>query len=453
LFEAFMVSPVWRRLGEFRANTSGNFSLPFVLAIVPVLAGLGMAVDYGRAILLSSALQSAVDRGALTATNIQGGATEKKSEADRIVLASLQILPQTMMTVSADGAVSYTATVEMPTLFSTFVTPSMTVTRAATVRLGGVNIARESATPGWAERVDTSCIFVLNTDLQVTLAANVEGAAGAANLSGCGLRSNRSVSCSGSGVPVQTSAVGSVTGCPYPQPGEVTYPDLYAGLADNIGIQCGMSPADVTWTASGMSPSSNVSVISRTGYREIHICGNLILAGSGSLSGESPHEDTVIIIRNGSLRLDANAVVSARRTTFVIAAPLTSTATVAPIVDLGENGSLSISAGASDDNPWKSVALYQSPAATGSINMIWKAATRLELDGIAYFPNARLDMRGTMTAGALKCSKLVAGEIEITGSANLQQSSEGCSALKLRQSYLVPIAGTPSTGTAAYLYR
>ncbi len=445
-----MVSPVWRRLGEFRANTSGNFSLPFILAIVPVLAGLGMAVDYGRAILLSSALQSAVDHGALTATNIQGGASEKKSEADRIVLASLQIRPQTIMTVSADGAVSYTATVEMPTLFSTFVTPSMTVTRAATVRLGGVNIARESATPGWAERVDTSCIFVLNTDLQVTLAANVEGAAGAAKLSGCGLRSNRSVSCSGSGLPIQTIAVGSVTGCPYPQPGEVTYPDLYAGLADNIGVQCGTSVGGVTWTPSGMSPSI-VTSFERNGYTEIHICGNLILSGNGSLSGDNLNKDTVIIIQNGGLKLEANAVVSARRTTFVIAAP--TAASLTPAVDLGENGSLSISASTSDDNPWKGVALYQSPAATGPVDMVWQAATRLELDGIAYFPNARLDMRGTMTAGALKCSKLVAGEIEITGSANLQQSSEGCSALKLRQSYLVPIAGKPSAGTAAYLYR
>ena len=48
-------------VSRFRRDRSGNIAVIFALSLLPVLSGIGCAVDYSRATQLRSKLQSAVD--------------------------------------------------------------------------------------------------------------------------------------------------------------------------------------------------------------------------------------------------------------------------------------------------------------------------------------------------------------------------------------------------------
>ncbi len=52
---------LFRLIGRFRGDKSGNIAVLFTLALVPVLSAVGCAVDYARAAQLRTKLQAAVD--------------------------------------------------------------------------------------------------------------------------------------------------------------------------------------------------------------------------------------------------------------------------------------------------------------------------------------------------------------------------------------------------------
>ena len=55
--------------------------------------------------------------------------------------------------------------------------------------------------------------------------------------------------------------------------------------------------------------------MTNNGRTEYHICGDLTLSGTGSFS---PGADTLIVIENGSLNLENNAVASISKTSVVM---------------------------------------------------------------------------------------------------------------------------------------
>lgn len=57
----FMRPGIWR----FARNTRGNIALLFALAIIPILLGVGVAIDYGRALLVHERMANAADAAAL----------------------------------------------------------------------------------------------------------------------------------------------------------------------------------------------------------------------------------------------------------------------------------------------------------------------------------------------------------------------------------------------------
>lgn len=65
---------LFRRIGHFRHDSSGNIAVIFTLALMPILSAIGVAVDYSRATQFRSKLQSAVDAASV-------GSVAKKSPA------------------------------------------------------------------------------------------------------------------------------------------------------------------------------------------------------------------------------------------------------------------------------------------------------------------------------------------------------------------------------------
>jgi Flp pilus assembly protein TadG len=56
---------VWRQTAAFRADRSGNVTLIFALALIPVFGAVGAAVDYSRGNSARTAMQAALDATAL----------------------------------------------------------------------------------------------------------------------------------------------------------------------------------------------------------------------------------------------------------------------------------------------------------------------------------------------------------------------------------------------------
>ena len=61
--------PVWTKfrnaLRAFRAARGGNVAITFAFATLPIIAGVGAAVDYSNANAVKAAMQAALDSTAL----------------------------------------------------------------------------------------------------------------------------------------------------------------------------------------------------------------------------------------------------------------------------------------------------------------------------------------------------------------------------------------------------
>ena len=65
---------LFRKIGLFRHDSSGNIAVIFTLALLPILSAVGCALDYSRATKLRSKLQSASDAASV-------GSVARKSPA------------------------------------------------------------------------------------------------------------------------------------------------------------------------------------------------------------------------------------------------------------------------------------------------------------------------------------------------------------------------------------
>jgi Flp pilus assembly protein TadG len=440
----------------FVRDRRGAVAAVFALSFVPLVLLLGAAVDYGRAVSLGAKMQNAADQAAVASAALDASAAG--TQAANIVNAAIADTGETFATQTTvdpgSNALTVSVTTSLPTTIMSYLVPSITIRRSATAQAGNAASAGTSAVS------DDACIFTLGETLTISTNTMTFNGSPSVNLTGCSLRSNKSMKCNGSPTGANSFAVGDIVGCSNPHPGQAFMPDIYSSLASNITLQCGTSSGGVTWTASsagGLPTGANVKTVSQSGYTEIHICGNLTLNGtsSTSLTGAAPESDTVVIVENGGIIIANGANVNANRMTFVLASG-TGSGSNYPIVTWpsgnGSNASsMSLTASTGASNPWKGMAIYQNPSINAFADMSWGSGTTLTIDGIIYFPNAQFTVYGQVMSGPSACSKVVVGEFTLNGAVNLKQSSAACSTMQVTQYYQ---AGTTATAaTSPYLIR
>ncbi len=410
-----------RFLRDRRASTTTIFTL----SVVPFMMAVGVAIDYSRVNSTGVRLQNAVDSAALASVGLSGDAAN--AQVANLVAAGMAATGATISNpvVTTNGStmtVSASATVAT-TLMSSWAA-SMTVTRSATVAGGGASIVTMA---------DRSCILTTGENLSISTNVMTFDGSPSVNLTGCSLRSNKSMVCNGGSTGATTFAVGGISGCSNPNPNQPYVPDIYASLANNITRACGGADDGYAWTPTGALPAAapgRLIYVSQPGYTELHVCGNLFFSGVGSVSGASPSGDTVIVVENGGILFDRDANVSAQQTTFVLAG-----GRGYPIISWpsgnGNVATFSVSASNTQVNPWKGVAVYEDPSL--NYDMTWKPGTNFQLDGLFYFPRASFTVNGNMTVGPTGCSKIVAGEFTLNGTVNLAQSAAACDQLQVVQ--------------------
>jgi Flp pilus assembly protein TadG len=133
------------RLREFRRNRSGNVAVIFVITLIPLVSGVGVAVDTSRAMSVRAAVQAGLDSTALNMMKQAASLSSSNlsSTATTMFLANFNRPEASNIQISATynsgtNSLSLTGTADVATEFMTVVGLSkFTVRTASTAKMGG----------------------------------------------------------------------------------------------------------------------------------------------------------------------------------------------------------------------------------------------------------------------------------------------------------------------------
>ncbi len=417
-------------LRRFILGPHGSVAPLFALAAIPIMGMIGAAADYSRAAAVRAKLQTSLDTALLA--GIKDGSANWSNIAAAVFNADAAATSAAVAAPSfgTDGNGGYTASVTatVPTRFlSIFAMNSIGVAAASAAITGSP---------------ENSCILTLDGGNPPSDVGMNFGGAPSIALSGCSVRSNTSLNCKGhNGGANESIAAGSATGCANPKSNARVVPDIYAPLAENITPLCGGLSLGVSWNASSSNLPSGVKTVSREGYTEYHVCGDLTLSGTGTLISAAPSADSVIVVENGNLILANNAVVSTVRTAIV----MTGTGNSVGQIDFpngnGQSATLSLSPPLTPADPWQGIAIYQDPNLTTDVSSKWGPGATFNADGVVYLPYADITASGIAASNNYQCTKVVTHTFSTNGNVNLNfaQTNGGCGTIGLKQWTEVPL--------------
>ena len=411
-----------KRLHAFRKAEGGNVALTFALALIPIMTGVGAAIDYSRANMAKSLLQSALDAALLAGA--KDGSSSWASVALNIFQSNLAQKNITVPTPSfaSPGSSTYTGSVTASVQTST---------------LGIINInslAVTASATAVAAEPDNSCILTLDKGQPTSHVSLRLNGAPVVNLSGCSIRSNTSLDCNGhDGNLTKSYGSGSVAGCGRPVSNAPIVPDTFKDLASNITMECAGARPGVTWNPGVLPTGSGIKTVNKGSYVEYHICGNLTVSGSGYLTGNPPATDVIIVIENGSLIVDDDATINTAKTTIVMTGDNNWPAKIEFPNGAGKVANLSLSPPTTVGNPWQGVALYLDPKLTKSVDNTWGPGATFNADGLVYLGNSNVVTDGNTKSANSKCTKFVMNSFVTNGSVRLDFAQQNCSAIGLKQ--------------------
>jgi Flp pilus assembly protein TadG len=408
-----MLAIIMQAVRNYRKSTQGSVTVTFSVLLLPTLLIMGAALDYGRLIKAQAQLQAAVDSATLAGSSVPAASRDTVARA-AFASALATFDGSTTASFSTVGS-DYTGSVagQIPTTFMKIAgVDTMSLTVVAKVSTGSQ---------------DTSCIWTLGSGMSLAASSMTFNGAPSVNLSGCGLRSNTSITCNGHSTSANYSlALGTVDGCPNPSATK-TISDPYAPLAASVSTICGTLSGAVTWSTGSVPTDVNLKTVNRGAYTEYHVCGDLTLTGTGAQAGTSSSADTVLVVENGSITLASDADITSNRTTFVLTGPFRGNEPISFPTGNGHGASWSISPTISASVPLAGIAIFE-PSASGIASVNWGPGASLSADGIIYMPAVDITMSGNATSGSNGCTMFVANTFATNGNVGLTlaQSATGC---------------------------
>lgn len=412
-----------RFVARFCDDKAGTITATFALTMIPVMTAVGAAVDYSRANSIKSSMQAALDAAVLA------GAKDGSSNWTQVAanVFNANIAARYGLTFSAafsgqQSAYSGSAQVSVPTVFMSM------------MHISAMQVAVTSAAQATAP--DNSCILTLDKGQPTSHISLTLNGAPIINLSGCSIRSNTALECNGHDGNVTKSIAGGLAdGCGHPNSYAPIVPDIYAALASNITKLCGSSRPGVSWTPGILPTGAGFIRATNNGRTEYHVCGDLSLSGTGSLTGSSPGADTLIVIENGSLNIANNAAISVTRMGIVLTGDNSVPSAVNFPTGNGQSAQLTLSPPIDPTNPWQGVSLYQDPSLTNGVNNKWGPGANFNADGLVYLSNSNVVTDGNTSSSNAQCSKFVMNTFTTNGRVdlNFDQSVASCAAIGLKQ--------------------
>ncbi|MCC2098398.1 MAG: Tad domain-containing protein [Hyphomicrobiales bacterium] len=421
-----MASRLMNAIRKLVADKSATITTVISLSIIPISIGTGVAIDLGRTMNVKGKLQAAMDAAVISGVTVS--TDTRNTYASSVFTSQGQFSDITATTpqfvTNADQSFTGTITATVPMSILSLV--------------GKSNITLNIRSKVSAPIYDDSCILSFGKGLSMSTDALTLNGSSNTNLTGCKLRSNRSMSCNGhTGGADATYASGSVDNkCLNPYSNQTEVRDIHAALASNITPQCGLTSNSLTWPIGSPPSSPNMITIVKGTVTEYHICGSVTLSGAGTFLGNAS-SDSILVIENGDLTIAKDANVTLTRTTIVFTGSTGSHKLQFPN-GAGQSATLRISPSIDTANPWRGVGIYQDPALTSNIDITWGPGANLYADGLLYFANASVTISGNAFSNGSECTKLVTNTFTSNGSVDLKQSLGNCAYIGLKQYRLAP---------------
>jgi hypothetical protein len=394
--------------------------MTFAIALIPIMIGVGAAVDYSHLNSYKTAMQAALDAAVLAGA--KNGTLNWSATALNVfngdLSAKFGALPTPTFAIDAvSGNYTGVVTGTLPTYILEIVhIPTMSATVRSEVAAGAAG---------------QSCILTYDKGQPTSHTSIALNGAPSVNLSGCTLRSNTSIACNGhDGGATKSMGAGTVSGCGNPQSNAPVVQDIYAPLAANITKQCGASRPGVNWVGGGAIPAgAGVITVNKGAYTEYHICGDLNFSGNGYLTGSSPASDSVIIVENGSINLANDAEIKANKTAIVMTGDNNYASQINYPNGASKKAELKLSMATDVSNPWQGVALFVDPSLTKSVDNTWGPGAELDVVGLVYLGNSNVRADGKTTSSNAKCTKFVMNTFTNNGAVDLQYNGSAATCL------------------------
>jgi Flp pilus assembly protein TadG len=406
-----------------RGDRRGNVLTIFAISLPLMIGGLGLGVEGANWYQTKRALQNAADEAVVAAAT--NNTSTYQSEARAVAAKYGFTNGSSNVTVNASNAAtcpdgttscySVTITKKLQLLFL----PIFGFSGNTTIGTAGAQLISSTAVASFQTTPRNYCVLALAYS-----AANADAVAFLSNggpkadLSGCSIMSNASMTCHGHDLEADYGdAAGTNNGCGNVQDSNMAaLVDPYASLASSIpdpGTTCsGGYPQEPTLPASNLLGGVQTSAINKT------FCGDVKLTSNVTLTG-----DNVIVIRNGKLDTNGFSLTTG-----------TGTAT-ATIIFSGTNGTYShtlagsgtVTINSPSTGTWKGVAVYTDPSLTSGVNMSAAGnSPSWNMSGLAYFPHATITWSGIVgkATNGHSCFVLVVDTITFNGTAAMLDRGE-----------------------------
>ena len=411
---------------SFLKDRSATITTVISLSIIPISIGSGVAIDLGRTMNVKGKLQAAMDAAVVSGVTLSTSSRDAYASSVFTSQSTIGNITLTTPQFVTNGDQTYTGTVTATVPMSI-----LSLVGKSTVVL---NIRSKANPPV----LDDSCILSFGKGMSMSSDALTLNGSSNTNLSGCKLRSNKSMSCNGhTGGADASYATGSVGNkCLNPYSNQMEVQDIHAALASNITPQCGLTSNNLTWPVGSPPSSPNMITVVKGSVTEYHVCGDVTLSGTGVLLGNSS-SDSILVVENGNLTIAKDADITLTRTTVVFTGSTGGHELKFPN-GAGQAATLRISPSIDKSNPWLGVGIYQDPALTSSVDISWGPGANLYADGLLYFANANVTISGNAFSNGSECTKLVTNTFTSNGSVDLKQSLTNCENIGLKQYRLAP---------------
>jgi hypothetical protein len=413
---------VLRFFGNFANNASGSVLNVFALSLGPTMMLMGAAVEYSRASDDRAGLQRALDAAILM------GAKDGTSQWITVATSTFRSAFQ-----SKSGAAATPQFSSSGNRYAAAVATSSSTALLTPIGVQAIPISASATALVTPADNDSSCLLTLGRNQALATNSMTFSGVPSVVLNGCSIRSNTSLNCNGHGTSAMASiSAGTTNGCNNPISGASVVGDIYRPLASNITRKCSSANGNVSWSPGNPPASNKMVTVLAYDRTEYHICGDLTLSGSGSLTGAYPSSDTIIVVENGSLTLARDAAISATRTAIVLTGNNPTASAINFPNGAGQVATLTLSPPTTRSDPWAGIAIYQDPALT-NVSEDWGPGATLTVDGVVYLPNADVTLRGNMGSSSSGCPKVVTNTLTVGGDVNLTHTGQACSSLNVQQ--------------------
>lgn len=411
-----------RLFGNRLARSDGGNVLIITGLAMPVLCGMaGLAIEGANWYQTRHAMQNAADTAAVAAAT--NGTSSYLDEA-RAVTATYgftngsddtTVTASNAATCPSGGSTCYSVTISrnVPLLLAQIIgfTGNATSNGHSAVQVSTTAVAEQGSAPR------NYCLVALAHSMTEDAVAFTSNGAPKADLSGCDIISNASMTCHGSDLLANyADAAGTNTGCGTIRTSNVTkMDDPYESLSSNIPSDtCPSYPSTPTTTNGNLIAAGSYSW---TGNKIF--CGNVKLNGNVTLTGD----DVTIVIENGSLNLNGSTLktASGAGATIVFTGSNSSSYSHIP------TGSGTINIAAPTTGDWSGVAMYQDPNLTTNVNISYSGnSPAWDITGLVYLPHSQTTFSGIVNkaGNGAECFVMVVDTLTINGTGKIADQGD-----------------------------